>query len=201
MLSYYNRPVKTPDGGEIQLICMRYVIFLFNLIIIWGCNSASDNMSVAIDSSVNETKNIICNQNYDSLFLKYSNEFAPATIDLNGSLSSDLKSFLLSVDTNCLRKQSAYKYFIALILGKLALHHLKCCNHHYDLYQMRKGAAAVIINEFNKLAGYERQRLEMLNSGLIVDYIKSDTILSANPAIINIMNAIASEGKRIEKGV
>ena len=52
-----------------------------------------------------------------------------------------------------------------------------------------EGAAAVNINEFNKLTGYEGRRLEMLNSGLIVDYIKSDTMLSTNPAIINVMNA------------
>lgn len=103
--------------------------------------------------------------------------------------------------------QKTFKYsnhgylIIALILCKLALHHLKCCNQHYDLYQMREGAAAVIINEFNKLAGYEGKRLEMLNSGLITDYIGSDKILSANPTIITVMNAIKSEDKRIEKGI
>src|SRR5687767_1814601 len=180
---------------------MRYVIFLFNLVGIWGCNSASDNKVVIKDIGVNEAKNIVCDQNYDSLLLEYANEFIPTTIKLNSSLSSDLRSFLLSIDTNCLRKQTAYKYFIALILEKLALHHLKCCNQHYDLYQMREGAAAVIINEFNKLAGYEGKRLEMLNSGLIVDYIKSDTMLSTNQAIFNVMNAHESESKRIEKGV
>lgn len=180
---------------------MRYVIFLFNLIVIWGCNSASDNKAIIKDSSVNETKNIVCDQNYDSLLLKYANEFTPTTIKLKSSLSSDLKCFLLSVDTNCLRKQTEYKFFIALILEKLALHHLKCCNHHYDLYQMREGAAAVIINEFTKLAGYEGKRLEMLNSGLIIEYIKSDKMLSTNQAILNVMNTYESESKRIEKGV
>ncbi|MEI9811066.1 MAG: hypothetical protein WDO16_26035 [Bacteroidota bacterium] len=157
--------------------------------------------AVIKDSSVNETKSIVCDQNYDSLLLKYADEFTPTTIDLNSSLSSDLKSFLLSVDTNCLRKQTEYRYFIALILEKLALYHLKCCNQHYDLYQMREGAAAVIINEFNKLAGNEGKRLEMLNSGLITDYINSDKTLSTNPAIINVMKAIESESKRIGKGI
>jgi len=176
------------------------MIFLFNLII-WGCNSASDNKNVIKDSSISETKNIVCDQNYDSLLLKYANEFTPTTIDLNSSISSDLKSFLLSVDTSCLRKQTMYKYFIALILGKLALHHLKCCNQHYDLYQMRDSTATLVINEFNRLAGYEGQRLEMLNSGLIMDYIQSDTMLSANPAIITVLNAIKIEEARIEKGV
>src|SRR5690606_20881172 len=110
---------------------MRYVIFLFNFINIWGCNSAQDNKAATKDSNFNETKNIVCDQNYDSLLIKYANEFNPTTIDLNSSLSSDLKSFLLSVDTNCLRKQTEYKYFIALILEKLSLYHLKCCNQQY----------------------------------------------------------------------
>lgn len=180
---------------------MKYVIFLFNFITMWGCNSATDNKPAVKENNVSKVKQIICDQDYDSLLLKYADEFTPTTIDLNSSVSSNLKSFLLAVDTNCLRKQREYKYFIALILGKLALHHLKCCNQHYDLYQMREGAAAVIINEFNKLAGYEGQRLEMLNSGLIKDYIESDTMLSANPIIINVMNTIKKEEIRIEKGI
>lgn len=180
---------------------MRYIIFLFNLLNIWGCNTTSDNKTATKDSTVNETKNIICDQNYDSSLVKYANEFAPTTIDLNSSLSSELKSFLLSVDTNCLRKQKEYKYFVALILQKFALHHLKCCHHFYDLYQMREGAAAIVVNEFNRLAGYEGQRLEILNSGLITNYIQSDKILSANPVIAEVMDAIRKEEARIEKGI
>ncbi len=180
---------------------MRYLIFLFNFISIWGCNSSTDDRPVLEESGENKSKSIICDHNYDSLLFKYAHEFNATTIDLNSSLSSDLKSFLFSVDTTCLRKQNEYRYFIGLILGKLAYHHLKCCNQHYDLYQMREGAAAVIINEFNKLAGYEGKRFEMLNSGLIVDYIKSDTMLSTSPAIINVTKAYESERKRIKKGV
>lgn len=180
---------------------MRYVAFLICLSVLWACNSTSNSKAAVNEASFNETKNKDCDQNYNTLLVKYANEFSPSTIDLNRSLSTDLKSFLSSVDTNCLRRQEGYKYFIALILGKLALHHLKCCNQHYDLYQMREGAAIVIINEFDKLAGYEGSRLEMLNSGLITDYIKSDKILSGNPVIANVMQRIESESKRIEKGI
>ncbi len=180
---------------------MRYIILTLYFIGTWGCDFTPDSKNVIQDSSTNEVKSIVCDQNYDSLLLKYANEFAPTTVDLNSSLSLALQSFLLSVDTKCLRKQTEYKYFISFILEKLALYHLKCCNQHYDLYQMREGAAAVIINEFNTLAGYEKERLEILNSGLITDYIKSDKILSTNPAIISVMNAINLESKRIEKGI
>jgi hypothetical protein len=180
---------------------MRYILFLFNIISICGCNSNQDNKANVKQMNSNESANIVCDQNYDSILLKYANEFNPKTVDLNNSLSSDLKSFLLSVDTNCLRKQTEYKYFIAFILEKLALHHLKCCNQYYDLYQMKEGAATVIIDEFDNLAGYKEQRLEMLNSGLITDYIESDTMLSANPAIRKVMKAIKAEEHRIEKGI
>src|SRR5215831_20612668 len=112
---------------------MHYAIFLLIVVNIWGCNSASDNKTVLKDQSI-EAKTPACNQNYDTSLIRYANEFTAKTIDLNSSLSADLKSFLLSVDSNCLKKQTEYKYFITLILEKLALHHLKCCNQHYDLY-------------------------------------------------------------------
>jgi hypothetical protein len=179
---------------------MRYLILLIYLLNLRGCNSASNSKTVIKEAGLVEN-NKDCDRNYDTLLLKYASEFTPSTIALNESLSPDLKSFLLSVETNCLRKQKEYKYFIALILGKLALHHLKCCNQHYDLYQMREGAATVIINEFEKLAGYEGKRLEMLNSAHITDYIKSDKILSANPDVANVMDTIKSESKRIERGI
>src|ERR1043165_7328967 len=98
---------------------MRYLIFIFNIISICGCNSLSNNKATK-DHSISETKAIKCDQNYDSLLLRYANEFTPTSVDLNSSLSSDLQSFLLAVDSNCLREQTEYKYFIALILGKLA---------------------------------------------------------------------------------
>ncbi len=180
---------------------MRYIPFLFTVIYIWGCEAGSPGKVAIKDTSISVAKNIVCDQNYDSLLLKYANEFAATTIDLNSSLSSGLKSFLLSVDTNCLRKQKEYKYFVALILEKLALHHLKCCNQHYDLYQMREGAATIIINEFDRLAGYGGQQLEMLNSGVVMDYILNDKTLSTNPTISRVKNAMEAESARIKKGI
>ena len=63
-----------------------------------------------------------------------------------------------------------------------------------NIWKMRFDSRAMKSN-------YEGKRLEMLNSGLITDYIESDKMLSANPAIADVMNAIKSEGKRIEKGI
>lgn len=180
---------------------MRNIIFLLSLCGICSCITASDNKEDIKENLLSQSKILACEQKYDTLLLKYANEFAPSKIELNRSLSPDLSAFILSVDVSCLQKQTIFRYFISMVLGKLALYHLKCCNQYYDLYQMREGAAAIIINEFSKLAGYESQNLEMLNSGLIKDFIEKDMILSTNPAIVKVINAIISEENRIKKGV
>lgn len=180
---------------------MKYALLFFSFIILYGCNSLNEKRPAIQSNTDKEVKRIICNQNYDSLLLKYANEFTATTIDLNSSLSSDLKSFLLKVDTNCLRKQSEYKYFITLILAKLALHHLKCCNQGYDLYQMREGSAAIIINEFDKMSGSVNEHLEMYESGFVMDYISSDKTLSTNSIIKKVLRQFKAEGARIDKGV
>lgn len=180
---------------------MKYIYVIFNIICICGCNSAIDNKAILKDSNVTEAENIVCDQNYDSLLVIYVNEFTPTAIDLSNSLSSGIKSFLFSVDTNCLRKQAEYKYFIAMIFGKLALHHLKCCNQFYDLNQMKDSSAVLLINEFKRIAGYKDQQLEILNSGLITNYMQTDKDLFENPMIVNLINDIKLESKRIETGI
>jgi len=95
-------------------------------------------------------------ENYDSMLLVISNEFEPKSINLNNSISSKASSFILNVDANCLRKQSMYDTFIAIILAKLYSNHLKCYNQGYDLLSMKEGAAKVIIVEFEKMAGYDK---------------------------------------------
>lgn len=172
---------------------MRYFILLLTACTVLSCNADSSRKRLGDGRSKKKATSFVCDQNYDSLLLKHANEFYPTTIDLNGSMSVGLKSFLLSADITCLRRQAEYKYFIALILVKLALHHLKCCNQHYDLYQMREGPAAIVINEFDRLGGYSQSGLEMLNSGLIVDYIRSEKSLITNPEITEVMSGMEAE--------
>lgn len=178
---------------------MRYTIIFLGVVGFLSCNFISEKKVDIDDSGRNKVKSHICEENYDSLLVRYANEFSATTVDLNGSLSSDLKVFLNSVDTGCLKKQTEYRYFIALILAKLALHHLQCCNQHYDLYQMNEGPASIIINGFNGLAAYESNNLEMLNSGLIIDYIKSDSSLSVKPPVLCVLNAYEIKNKSIKK--
>lgn len=180
---------------------MRCFILLLVICAGLSCNSDSNRNNFQDRSSKIMATSFVCNQDYDRLLLKYANDFSPTTIDLNGSMSIGLKSFLLSIDTSCLRKQTNYKYFITFILVKLALNHLRCCNQYYDLYQMREGPAAIVINEFNRLGGYSQLWLEMLNSGLVVDYISNEKSLLVNPKIFVVMSGIEAETTRIKKEI
>jgi len=183
---------------------MKYVFcFLaLSLSFLFSCSQGEQKQKKV--GSLNQKVNtqFDCKENYDSMLMVISKEFEPTSIELNKSLSSNANSFLLNVDTNCLRRQSEYVVFITIILSKLYLHHLKCCNQGYDLLSMKDGAGGVIINEFENLVGYDKNaNLEFLNSFKIVDYIKSRPDLLKNPELRSLLKKIDKEEKRIEKGV
>lgn len=142
-------------------------------IILFACNNFNQNKEASLKypiKNIHEEKT--CSIDYNSQLDTYSKTFEPKSIDLNQSISKPLDSFLLHVDTNCLRQQKQYQNFITTILAKLYYHHLKCCNQGYDLQSMAKGGAKIIIDDFERIAGYRERRLEMLNSGTVVDYIE-----------------------------
>ncbi len=118
--------------------------------------------------------------NYDNLLIKYADSFEAKAVCLDESISAELRNFINKIDTNCLRKQTEYKFFIAAILAKLYVYHIDCCEVGSDLLGMKKGAASIIISEFQILAGYNVRGLEFLESGNIVSYIKHDPELREN---------------------
>lgn len=122
-----------------------------------------------------------CNS-YDSLLSEYAETFKALTVNLEESISAELRNFINTVDTNCLRKQKQCKYFVATILAKLYAYHIEYGEVGYDLLAMKTGAAKIIIKEFQILAGYNK-RLEFLNSGNIVSFIKQDPELRTNKAL------------------
>jgi len=184
---------------------MRHIFFIItcSLTFLFSCSQSEQKQAQKQVASYTEpVKTLDCRENYDSMLLIISNEFKPDSIDLNKSLSEKASSFLLNVDTNCLRKQSMYDTFIAIILAKLYYHHLQCCNQGYDLLSMKEGAAKVIIDEFERLAGYDKKpTLEFLNSSKIVEYISPKSDLQKNSQIQSLLNKINKEQKRIQKGV
>ena len=180
----------------------RYLIILiYCLIFSQSCLETNNQTEKQDAKSLQNVGEVKCNENFDSVLLKISQDFKPRDIDLSRSLSAKTSEFILNVDTICLRKQRVYQVFVGEILAKLYLYHLQCCNQGYDLLSMRQGAAAIIINEFMKLAGYNARNPEFLNSFKIVDCINSSTDLLQNPRIQPLLIQIKNEQQRIEKGV
>lgn len=174
---------------------MKLLFFSIQLIFMIGCKNNPENNVLNHNKEV--LKHQICKEDYDSSLLKYAYTFVPTTINLSKSISNQLDSFLLHIDTNCLRQQKEFKVFVAIILMKLYYYHLKCCNQGYDLQSMETNGAKIIIVEFKKIAGYQNQHLEMLNSGTIVDFIKSDLELRGNTHIKELLENIEKEVHRI----
>ena len=114
----------------------------------------------------------------DSSFLKLAQDFTPDKIGLDKCLPGSL-----DIDTNCLRSLPHYKYAVLLILVKLYDHHIQVAHQGYDLYSMRSGAAKTIIDEFDIIGGYNKRRLEMLNSGTVLDVIDKEPALRNDPLI------------------
>jgi len=114
--------------------------------------------------------------------LKYAENFKASTVNIEESLSAELRNFINKIDTNCLRQQKQYKFFIAAIPAKLYVYHIEYGEVGYDLLGMKTGAAKTIINEFQILAGYNK-KLEFLNAGNIVAFVKHDPDLRENKTL------------------
>lgn len=166
--------------------------YLLTLVFAFSCNFSNNTKEISRPRP--------CPTEYDRDLAKYSESFEASTIDLAKSISPSLDSFLIDVDTNCLRKEKRYKVFITTILAKLYYYHLKCCNQGYDLQSMAHGGAGVLINEFKRIAGYNELRLEMLNSSTVVDYVDHHQELKDNIKLNIILKKIYQETARIEKG-
>ena len=127
---------------------------------------------------------------FGNTLLTYARQFKPITIRLNGSISKGFGRYLQKIDTNCLRKQSNYQVFIAMILLKLYAYHEKCCGDGYDLNGMRIGSAKVIVDEFERMLGLKSEKIEFLNSFWIVNFIYSNHSLRNNPEISRMLKHI-----------
>lgn len=178
---------------------MKLLSIILNLFLLSSCHE-NENKIVLESQTIADTTIKPCINDYDSLLIKYSNSFKATEIDLNKCLSEQAQSFFLKVDTNCLVEQKEYRNFIAIILAKLYIGHLQCCNQGYDLLSMKEGAANIIISAFEKLAGYKGENLEMLNSGTIVDYIDKESLFMNNKTVQLLRKEIKKEEQRIEKG-
>lgn len=177
----------TPNS--ISTIIMKTRIFsILCLLILLGCNESKKGPG---------TSNDLCDKNLDSTLVSLSTAFHPNSLDLQGSMSDTLRTFISSIDSNCLRKQDYYKPFIITIFGKFYLYHMMCCHQSYDLYSMNKPSEAKLIREFEYIGGYSRSKYEMLSSGMVVNLIESDSTLLKIPEIKKLLADITEEGELI----
>lgn len=177
---------------------MKFMVILCIFMFIWGCTSKSNNSPNATFLK-NYDLHDTCKENYDNLLRRYADNFSPKNIDLSKTLDHSLDSFLLHVDTHCLRLQKEYQYFITEILAKLFYYHILNGHQSYDLQSMDEGGAKVIIHEFKIMAGYDTVHLEMLSSGVVVDFIQQNKVLSTNPRLKKLLKQIKIEADLIDK--
>jgi hypothetical protein len=183
------------------------LIMMGVFLILSGCASESDSPEAAkkltgtvktpVQSKTADVSN--CTSNYDSAFIKYAEGYQPDSIEFNNSFSGDLDSFLRKTDTNCLRKQNSYEYFVSALIAKHLLYELKCCNQDYDLQQMKEGPGSIIVNEYRRLA-YNNKPQEMLNTGSVIPYIEKNEKLKDNLLLNKILIQVKKQEHRIGSG-
>lgn len=176
---------------------MKSLSLLCALIFLISCQSKLPKNSDSI-SKIPDVKKL-CNENYDSVLVKYAKDFKSTYFELSKNLSPELNSFLLQVDTTCLRQQKEYRFFIATILAKLYYYHIVNAHQGYDLQLMEIGGSKVIVEEFKKMAGLDKRRYEILNSDNVVCFIQKDAILSEDTTLKSILKQINAEWDLIDK--
>jgi len=185
---------------------LEKIIIVIYLFLISCTNSASKSNkiedvsdSVPIQVSGSNPEPAVCNTNFDTTLLRLAKSFQPSSSDVTHSMSDELNLFMLHVDTTCLRKQEMYSFFINAILAKVVLYQLKCCNQHYEMRHEKDGAK-VIVNEFEKMAGFRNKQVEFLSSNEVESYIYKTPDLNSNPYLKSIMTKIKKEESRIASG-
>lgn len=162
-----------------------------------AAKNISDTVKAMAQSKPADTS--ICPTDYDSALIRYAGKYQPDSIEFNNSFSGELDSFLLKIDTNCLRKQTSYEFFVCALIVKHLLYELKCCNQDYDLQGMTEGPGAVIVREYRRMA-YQNKPQEMLNAGSVIPYIEKNEKLRDNLLLHKILVQIKKQDQRIQSG-
>jgi hypothetical protein len=177
-----------------------FVAFLF-LMSCTGSAGTEKTISAASDTSANNAviripNDHVCNTNFDTTLVRLAKSFQPRDLHITESMSNELNQFMLHVDTTCLRKQKMYQFFIVTIWAKIALYQLKCCNQHYEM-RPEKNGAKIILEEFERMAGFQNKHVEFLSSAEAESFIKRTPELYDNPYLRSIMVKIQKESARI----
>lgn len=181
-------------------IYQRLIIVTFYLIQV-SCNNNNGSDRVLLKSTLPVLPtHINCDTTkVDSLLKSYAEAFIPTKLGLDKCLPYSFDTLLNSLDTGCLRNIPHYKYSILLVLLKLYDYHIRVGHQGYDLYLMKSGTSKIIISEFELIGGYNKERLEMLNSGTILDVIDKENQLKTNPVIKKYYKQISTTIRQQEK--
>ena len=101
-------------------------------------------------------------------------DFTPNSIDINKSMSNELNLFLSKSDSDCIKSNSNYKFFICLVLLKQCYYHKKEYHLSYNLRSMKLGTAKFIIAEYENIS---QDHDEFLSSYSVLNYSKTDSTL------------------------
>jgi hypothetical protein len=134
----------------------------------------------------------------DATVNNYLKSFNPSQLDLRDCMSDSMNSFLLSIDSNCLRSIPNYKRFVCGVLIKLYYYHMDCCHQSYDLFSMKVEGAKVLINEFQRIINVRQEDRDMLNSGIVFYFVQTDSILKKDAFLDHWVKKIKKNKNYIE---
>lgn len=156
----------------VNMIVLCLLIFISCNIDKGGTEKQSDMDSIGIAGNIDLTRN-------DSVCLHTAISFTPTSINLSESIQKDsvLDETIDGLrDNKLILSETSKARFIYIILLKMYYYHLVNAHQGFDLLQMCDTEnSKYIVNQFKQVSNLP-DRLEMLNSGYVSEFLKSHQI-------------------------
>ena len=158
---------------------MRSFLFLtlICLLSFFCCNNDKGSREKQLDKNRIEINQNNESKSDDSICIKVAISFTPTSISLSESIQKDVE---LDMVIGRLREKQlivseiVQKRFVYIILLKMYYYHLVNAHQGFDLFQMCDTEnGKYIVNQFKQVSNLS-DGLEMLNSGFVSEYIKSN---------------------------
>ena len=159
---------------------MKYIVnmIVLCLLIFISCNIDKGGTEKQSDNSIVIAENVELTRN-DSVCLHTAISFTPTSINLSESIQKDsvLDETIDGLrDNKLILSETSKARFIYIILLKMYYYHLVNAHQGFDLLQMcDTESSKYIVNQFKQVSNLP-DRLEMLNSGYVSEFLKSHQI-------------------------
>ena len=159
---------------------MKYIVnmIVLCLLIFISCNIDKGGTEEQSDNSTVIAENVELTRN-DSVCLHTAISFTPTSINLSESIQKDsvLDETIDGLrDNKLILSETSKARFIYIILLKMYYYHLVNAHQGFDLLQMCDTEnSKYIVNQFKQVSNLP-DRLEMLNSGYVSEFLKSHQI-------------------------